>query len=302
MTSNSNLNKRLFTLSSNGRIDIWAEAINAFAEHPLNGVGGGSFERWWNQHRSSDLKVVDAHSLYVEVLAELGPLGLLLLIAAVGLPLAAGIRQRHDPFVPLVFGAFLAFAFHAGIDWDWEISGVTLGALFVGAALLGRARGDTPRVRGGGFRWPAVAAVIVVGSFSLYTLVANRYITRTGGSTSVAARDRADRAASWAPWSPVGWSRLGDVQRLQDDFAGARASYRDAIALDRNDYLTWLHLALASSGPARTTAAREALRLNPFSPEINSLRPYLGLPAPPGTKPAAAAAATAPTPATTTRP
>ncbi len=302
VTSDSNLNKRLFTLSSNGRVDIWAKAIDAFAEHPLNGVGGGSFERFWNQNRNSDLKVVDAHSLYVEVLAELGPLGLLLFVALVALPLVAGIRQRHDPLVPLVFGAFLAFAFHAGIDWDWEISGVTLGALFVGAALLGRARGDTPRVRGGGFRWPAVAAVIVVGSFSLYTLVANRYITRTGGSTSVSARDRADRAASWAPWSPVGWSRLGDIQRLQDDFAGARQSYRQAIALDRNDYLTWLHLALASSGPARTTAAREALRLNPRSPEINSLRPYLGLPALPATKAAAAAAPAAPAPATTTRP
>ena len=171
---------------------------------------------------------------------------------------------------------------------------MTLGALFVGAALLGRARGDMPRVRGGAFRWPAVAAVLVVGLFSLYTLVANRFIFRTGGSTSVSARDR---AAAWAPWSPVGWARLGDVQSLQDDYTGARASYRKAIALDRNDYLTWLHLALASSGPARATAAREALRLNPLSPEINSLRPYLGLPAQPGTKPAAATS-----PATTTPP
>lgn len=98
VTSNSNLNKRLFTLSSNGRIDIWAKAIDAFAEHPLSGVGGGSFERYWNQHRNSDLKVVDAHSLYVEVLAELGPLGLLLFVALVGLPLVAGIRRRHDPW------------------------------------------------------------------------------------------------------------------------------------------------------------------------------------------------------------
>ena len=305
VTSNSNLNKRLFTLSSNGRVDIWAEAVSAYVEHPLNGIGGGSFERWWNQHRGTDLKVVDAHSLYFEVLAELGPVGLLLLIAMVGLPLAAGIRQRHDPLVPLVFGAFLAFAFHAGVDWDWEISGVTLGALFVGAALLGRARGDTPRVRGGGFRWPALATVVVVGAFSLFTLVGNRYIARTGGATAASARDSADRAEAWAPWSPVGWERLGDVQRLQEDTAGARESYRKALALDRNDYLTWLHLALASGGAARTAAAREALRLNPLSPEINSLRPYLGLPALKGTKPATTPApvpAPTPTPTTTTAP
>ena len=298
VTSNTNLSSRLFSLSSNGRIDIWKEAAGAFAEHPLNGVGGGSFERWWNQNRGSNLKLVDAHSLYLEVLAELGPVGLLLMLGLVGIPLAAGIRNRRDPMVPLVFGAFLAFAFHAGIDWDWEVSGVTLGAIFIGATLLARARGDSPHPRGGAFRWPTLALVLLVGLFSLYSLVGNRYIARTGGSTAKSARDRADRADGWASWETIGWVRLGEVQRIAGNDRLARNAFNVALGRDPRDYQIWLSLALASHGKARTAAAAEALRLNPLAPEINALRPYLGLSPLPGQAttppPPAAAATTAP--------
>ena len=67
---------------SNGRIDIWRQALDAFAAHPLGGIGGGSFDRWWNMHRPAELSVVDGHSLYLEVLAELGPCDAVLHAAA----------------------------------------------------------------------------------------------------------------------------------------------------------------------------------------------------------------------------
>ena len=60
---------------------------------------------------------------------------------------------------------------------------------------------------------------------------------------------------------------------------------------------------LASGRPREAVVQlREALRLNPLSPEINSLRPYLGLPALSRTKPATTtpAAATTTAPPTTT--
>lgn len=278
VTSETNLGDRLFSLSSNGRIDIWKEAAGAFAEHPLGGIGAGTFERWWNQNRDAQLKVVDAHSLYLEALAELGPVGFLLMLAVAGLPIAAGIRNRRDPLVPLLLGAYVAFAFHAAVDWDWEITGVTLGALFTGVALLARARGETPRVRGGGFRWPALGLVLVVGLFSLYSLVANRFVARTGGSTVARAIDRADRANAWAPWTATGWIRLAEAQRLAGDNEGALQSYRKALARDDGDYQIWLGFAFASAGDARRDAATEALELNPLAPEINSIRPFLGLP------------------------
>src|SRR6266542_4459338 len=42
-------------------------------------------------------KESDAHSLYVETLAELGPIGLALLSAALVVPLVAAVRARRHP-------------------------------------------------------------------------------------------------------------------------------------------------------------------------------------------------------------
>ena len=137
--------------------------------------------------------------------------------------------------------------------------------------------------------------MLLVGLFSLYSLVGNRYIARTGGSTAKSARDRTDRADGWASWQTLGWVRLGEVQRIAGNDRLARNAFNVALARDSRDYRIWLSLALASRGKARTAAATEALRLNPLAPEINALRPYLGLSPLPGqatTPPPPAAAAT----------
>ena len=73
--------QRLFSLSSNGRLDTWESALDDARAHPAVGSGAGTFERWWLEHRDVPLKVRDAHDLYVEMLAELGPIGLAGLLA-----------------------------------------------------------------------------------------------------------------------------------------------------------------------------------------------------------------------------
>ena len=56
-----------------GRLDIWESALEDARAHPVLGSGAGTFERWWLEHRDVAHKVRDAHSLYLETLAELGP-------------------------------------------------------------------------------------------------------------------------------------------------------------------------------------------------------------------------------------
>ena len=41
-----------FVAGSDGRIQLWGSAIDAFIEEPLKGVGAGGFETWWNGHGS----------------------------------------------------------------------------------------------------------------------------------------------------------------------------------------------------------------------------------------------------------
>src|SRR4029078_6578156 len=89
--------QRLFSLSSNGRLDTWESALDDARAHPAGGPGAGTFERWWLEHRDVPLKVRDAHNLYVETLAELGPIGLAGLLAIVVTPLVAAVRARRSP-------------------------------------------------------------------------------------------------------------------------------------------------------------------------------------------------------------
>src|SRR5439155_953216 len=85
----TNASQRLFSLSGSNRSEYWRVAWREYEDHPWLGGGAGSYQRFWLRHRRNGLPVLDAHSLYLETLAELGPLGLLLLLAALALPLGA---------------------------------------------------------------------------------------------------------------------------------------------------------------------------------------------------------------------
>ena len=95
-----NLNQRLFSFSGSHRSELWHAAWHDYESHPVLGSGPGTYEEYWNQHRTIQHKVRDAHSLYLEVLAELGPLGLLLLVLALGAPVVAAVRARASPARP----------------------------------------------------------------------------------------------------------------------------------------------------------------------------------------------------------
>ncbi len=140
------LNERLFTFSSNGRVDLWSAAWTDYTAHPLLGSGAGSFERFWLENRTVAAKVRDAHSLYLEMLAELGPLGLLVLLVALLTPVAVVLRSRRSPVVAGVGAAYVAYLAHAGVDWDWEVPVVTGTAVLLGAVLIVEARASSTRL------------------------------------------------------------------------------------------------------------------------------------------------------------
>ena len=144
----STLNSRLFSLSGNGRTEQFHTAWQQVTDHPVLGGGAGSFAEYWFQHRRVAATVHDAHNLYLETLAELGALGLLLLGLVLGSPLAAIRRARSSPLAAAACAAFIAFLAHAFIDWDWEMPAVTLSALFCGAGAPGRGTSARTRSRG----------------------------------------------------------------------------------------------------------------------------------------------------------
>ena len=270
------LKRRLFSLSGNARADFWRVAWAQYESQPWVGGGAGSYERYWVRHRPNTFGVRDVHNVYLEMLAELGPAGLALLLIALGAPVAAAIGARAHPLVPPALGAYAAFLVHAGVDWDWEMTAVTLAGLFSGGALLMAARAPDEGVLARPARWAALAAALTLAAAAVVGLVGNGAI---GASATASADGRfadaeaeARRAARWAPWSADPWRWLAESQLARGDDAAARESFRRALAKDPENWELWFGLARASLGAERARALDRAERLNPLSPDVAELR------------------------------
>jgi hypothetical protein len=274
---NGDLTKRLFSLSSNGRLDLWSSAVDDADAHLLAGSGAGSFEGWWLQHRTVAMKVRDAHSLFAEQLAELGIVGLGLLVLTFATGFVAAWRNRRHPFVPIAFGALVAFLVHASVDWDWEMPAVTLcGLAFAGSLFLPGKQESYGTSTRAPLRLAGVAVLVAASAFAFVAMNGNRVLGQARnaadrGDPAAAAR-HARTAARWAPWSSEPISIQADAALEQGTLAKARMLYRQAIRKDSRDWELWFGLALASDGKAQDKALARAERLDPLAPEIQQLK------------------------------
>jgi hypothetical protein len=261
--------EQLLNVSSGRRTVYWSVAWRAVEDHPAVGFGAGTFGQYWRQHRPSGLNVLDAHNLYLETLAELGPIGLALLLVTLGTPLVASWRARRHPIVPPLLGGYVVYLVQAGVDWLWEMAAVTVIAFLCGTALALAARSDERahllRLRA---RLPAVAAATAAGVFSFVALIGNGAVDAAEralaagqlGSTQTEAR----KATCWTPWASEPWRLLGEAQLAEGRALAARTSFTEAISRDGRNWVLWYELGLASGGAARRDAFAHAHVLNPI--------------------------------------
>jgi hypothetical protein len=142
------LNLRLFSLSDNGRGAIWHLAWDDVQDHPLIGSGDGTFAKLWAADPSRSFPVQAAHSLYLETAAELGLVGLALLLAVLVVPFRA-ISLPASPVVAAAAGASAGFLLQAAFDWTWDVSGVTVAVLACLAVLTTARPAVNPSGRAG---------------------------------------------------------------------------------------------------------------------------------------------------------
>ncbi|MGO9900805.1 MAG: O-antigen ligase family protein [Solirubrobacteraceae bacterium] len=128
---------RLESLQSN-RYAYWRVALRAFEDEPLRGVGAGGWAVWWLRYRTVNEAAQDAHSLPLQTAAELGLVGLALLLSFLG-GVACGARAafRSAPARSAgIIAGFVVYVAHSPLDWDWQMPAVTLAALVLAGALL----------------------------------------------------------------------------------------------------------------------------------------------------------------------
>jgi hypothetical protein len=163
----------LRTLVGVERAGYWQIAWHVVRVHPLLGSGGGTFGRAWFFLGPPALAgALDAHGLYVETLAELGPVGLGLLVLALSVPIiSARAAARASRLGACAAAGYVAFLVHAFVDWDWEMPAVTVPALALGASVVILAgRPSRTRTAGPRLRLACAAVAVVVAVVSLLGL------------------------------------------------------------------------------------------------------------------------------------
>lgn len=275
-----NLNERLFSFSANGRVEHIRVAWDVAREHPIVGNGAGTYEYAWYLLRPLRLDVRDAHSLYAEVLAEVGAVGLVLLLLALVLPAIGAVFARRSRAVPAAFGAYVAWVVHSAMDWHWEVVGVSSTALLAGGAcMLGaeRRRGAPLRPI---VRLPVLVGAALLSVAAVISLVGNQALFASRDAVRArewgAAREHARRAEALLPWSHEPLIARGDSEAGLGSRTGALAAYRGAVAKDTENWVAWLRFAQLAHGAERKAAYARVRALNPLEKDLPGEQPTTG--------------------------
>ncbi|TMK57669.1 MAG: O-antigen ligase family protein [Actinobacteria bacterium] len=169
---------RLGTVAGESRYALWSSAVREMRSSPLDGTGAGTYEYWWNRDGSDDETVVDAHSMYLQVLGELGVVGFLIVLSFVLMVLLTGavVSSRAAPWrrpaLAAALAACVAFFVQASVDWVWQIPVLPIAVLLLAGTLVAtdfRDYDDTPE--GAPLR-PLPRAAVVVAALALMAVIA----------------------------------------------------------------------------------------------------------------------------------
>ncbi len=148
-SANDSRGTQILDFNGSGRYQFWESAIDANKTDPLIGIGPGTFQFWWAQHGSYAAPVVDAHSLYIETLGELGIVGLVLIGGfSIALLVIGTVRVLRAPpqtriGIAAATAGCAAFIAVAVVDWVWELGVLPL--IFFTLAAIAVAGGIEPR-------------------------------------------------------------------------------------------------------------------------------------------------------------
>jgi O-antigen ligase len=271
---------RLSDLNNNGRVSLWNAAVRVYRTERLHGTGAGTYQLYYSRYRGRHLQVVDAHSLYLQSLAELGTVGFaLILVVVLGIlgGLAARIRGPSRGLYAALFAVTLAWAVHQAFDWDWQMPAVTLGVFILAGLALARPEDGRAGLSGlpaartlVALGWLALAVTPLLVSISYARL--HRSAQELQRGDCAAAKHEALSSLSLSARRPQAYVIVG-VCDLQQGFAQAAVpAMAQAATLERQSWENefWLAVARAAAGVDPHAAIGRAIALNPLESGLRS--------------------------------
>jgi hypothetical protein len=274
--------ERFDSAAGSGRYQFWETAVDAAKTEPVVGIGPGTFEYFWAREGSLPTFIRDAHSLYLETAAELGLIGLALIVALIAAPFVAGIGRTRmagaedRAWIAAAVGGCAAFAVAAAIDWAWELTVLPVAFLLLTAAILGRPRSPDSGRGSGSNRNPrlALGGLAVAGLIAIAIPMASASAIRDSqaevrAQDLPAALDQAHSALDIQPYAATASLQEALVLELQGDLEAARLAAVEATQDEPTNWRTWLVLsrleAKLGNAEASVDSYREARSLNPRS-------------------------------------
>lgn len=320
MTHNSFINGRLATLSKStkdARVYNWQATLDQFKEAPVFGTGAGTHLYYGRQFRRRQIQAdpIHSHNDYLEMLAEYGVVGELLLAGFLLTHLLYGmstigtltvrrlcnslVSSRSDSLA-LCVGAttgVLAIVAHSVVDFNMHIPGnaLLLAFLFGIIANPGTERTIHPR------SWASAELLLrtgmVLAGVALIAAVAFRYRGEAWTEKArVALRDnnykscleKAEAAIKADNTNPCTFLYQGEAYRVMATrmplaslrtvlFEKAVNSYQKGLAIFPRDETLWVRLGQAYDGSYQFDKAREAyLSALQLDPNLGMIHAYYG--------------------------
>jgi O-antigen ligase len=292
LTLTENRSSEIFDTSSSGRYEFWRSAVDANATAPLVGTGPGTYEFWWSREGTHPQFIRDAHSLFMETLAELGVIGVVLIAAfTIGVLGFGAVRLWHaPPELRLALATAVAaggvFIAAAAVDWVWELS--ALPVVFFMLAAIAVAAGSDARVPGRSSKparerlWKLGIAVLSLAALAAIALplagaknVEASQAAASEGEVGLAL-ERARDAIAAEPYAATPRLQEALLLEQQGDLPGAAQAAREATQRERTNWRTWLVLSRLEARNGNAQAATDAYRhveaLNPKSVLLAQLR------------------------------
>ncbi|HEY8584717.1 MAG TPA: O-antigen ligase family protein [Capillimicrobium sp.] len=256
------------------RSRYWNEALLIWRDHPVAGVGAEGYATVRPTYRDDTLEVRHAHGFAVQTLADLGLVGLALVLAAGLAWVAAALRtigrRRRLPVelaeaperTALLTMATIVtvFAAHSFVDWTWYVPGCMVVALLCAGWVAGRG--------------PIADPLGTVAAAPAPLRRPRAWLRDPRAVAAAAVCVLAALVVAWAVWQPLRSQQAADEALAALEAGDTESAMSLAYtARDRNplalEPLAVLAVAQARSGDQQGAlqTLRQATELQPANPE-----------------------------------